>query len=217
MSAYEFKHIPDLTDEEKKSPYAPFYYEPILSPAPEILTAIQPGKPIDPSLALAPQDIGKLFVPGSLKVDNGYCLLPDGTGFSIIHTSSSDTTLEMEQWWWPWIMSGDYDYLNYKIWMPSLHSTHGTPICEDLGWGPVKIYGVKRVKPADLDLPASPKELNPDFLTLVGSAARTERDDADEPTYNFTLVHYMTFGAKALDVFTSVGSGVHILEGKPVD
>lgn len=216
MSAYEFKHIPELTDDERASPYARFYYEPILPPAPEILAAIQPGKQIDPSLALAPQDIGKLFTPGSLQVDNGYCLLPDGTGFSIIHTRAPDTTLEMERWWVTWFMCSDYNYLNYKIWMPSLHFTHGTPIWEDLGWGPVRIYIVKPVKPAELNLPGSPKELNPDFLILVGAAARIVPDTAGERPYCATLVHYLTFGVKGLDVFTCVWSGIHILDGKPV-
>jgi len=216
MSAYEFKNIPELTEEEKQSPYAQFYYEPILPPPPEILEAIQPGKPMDPSLALAPQDIGKLFIPGSLKTDNGYCLLPDGTGFSIIHTQSPESTPEMEKWWWPWMTSSDYDYLNYKIWMPSLHFSHAIPIYEDLGWGPLKLHPVKLAKAEDLDLPGLPRDLNPDYFTLVGAAIRAESDTGDEQPYNGTLVHYMTFGEKGLDVITCVWSGVHILDGKPV-
>ncbi len=216
MDAYEFKHIPDLTEEEKKSPYAHFYYEPILPPAPEVLAATKPGNPIDTSLALAPEDVGKLFVPGSLRVDNGYCRLPDGTGFSVIHTRASDTTLEMEKWWGTWVRSSDYDYLNYKIWMPSLHFTHGYPICEDLGWGISKLYMFKPVTPDVLDLPASPRELNPDFLNLGGGPLIVIPDTFGGVPYYATLIHYMTLGRDGLNVITCVWSGIHILEGKPV-
>lgn len=124
MNAYEFAHIPELTDDEKASPYSHFYYEPILPPAPEVLAAIQPDRRMDVSLALAPGDMRALFMPGSVKITNGYCLLQDGTGFSMIHTRAPEVTLEMERWWAGWFMSPGYDYLNYKIWMPSLHFTH---------------------------------------------------------------------------------------------
>jgi phloretin hydrolase len=216
MSAYEFTHIPELTEEEKKSPYAQFYYEPILPPAPEIITAIQPGNEIDSAIAVAPQDIRKLLVPGFLKVDNGYCVLPDGTGFSVIHTRGPDVTLEMEQWWGTWFKSGDYNYLNYKIWMPSLHFTHANPIWEDLGWGTSKLYRVKSITPDVLDLPTSPKELNPDFLTLAGSAFTIIPDAPGEAPYYATLIHYTALGDDGLDVLTIVWSGIHILDGKTV-
>lgn len=217
MCAYEFTHIPELSTEEKKSPYAKFYYEPILPPSPEVLAAIQPGKPIDPILALPPQDLSELFVPGSLKVDNGYCLLPDGTGFSVIHTRSPNLTFEMEQWWWSWVTSPDYNYLNYKIWMPSLHFTLPTPIIwEDLGWGPVKLHVLNPITVDDLDLPASPKELNPDFLNIEGSPFNIVPDEPGKETYYATLVHYTTLGAKGLDLITCVWSGIHIIHGKPM-
>ena len=216
MGAYDFSHIPELTKEEKKSPYARFYYEPILPPASEVLAAIQPEKEMDTTLALPPQDVKKLFVPGSLKAFNGYCVLPDGTGFSIIHTRGPEITLEMEKWWSTWFLSSDYNYLNYKIWMPSLHFTHAMPIWEDLGWGPVKLHMIKQVKTDDWDLPASPRELNPDFYKLNGSPFKIVPDAPGEAPYYATLMHYMTLGKNGLDVLTCVWSGIHIIDGQPI-
>ena len=153
MNAYEFRYIPELTEEEKQSPYARFYNEPILPPKPAVLAAVQPGNAMDPDMALDPKDIGDLFRPNPLKVDNGYCVLPDGTGFSVIHTSGPSITADMEQWWMPWATSSEYNYLNYKIWMPSLHFTHAQPIWEDLGWGPSKIHTIKRITSDTSSLP----------------------------------------------------------------
>ncbi len=216
MDAYDFAHIPDLNEEEKKSPYARFYYEPIIPPATNVVAALQPGKEMNPSLALLPQNIGKLFVPGSLKVDTGYCVLPDGTGFSVVHTKGPDITLEMEQWWGTWFKLSEHSYVNYKIWMPSLHFTHGMPIWEDLGWGPIKIYITKPVTYDTLNLPAPPKKLNSKFLSLSGGVFTIVPDAPDESTYFATLVHYVTHGDDGLNVITCVWSGVHILDGTAV-
>jgi len=215
MTAYEFTHIPDLTEEEKTSPYARFYYEPILPPESQVLAAIQPDNQIHPSLALAPRDLYKLFIPGSLEIDNGYCVIPDGTGFSIIHTRAQDTTLEMEKWWGNWFSSSDYNYLNYKIWMPSLHFSHAMPIYEDLGWGPVKIHASHGTTPDDLNLPAPPKELNSDFHRMVCGCFTIVPDDPNNKTYYATLVHYVTLGDNGMDTITCVWSGIHIIKGKP--
>jgi phloretin hydrolase len=215
MDVYEFNHIPELTEEEKKSPYARFYNEPILPPDLEVLGAIQTGNQINPSRVLLPEDIGKLFISGSMRMDNGYCLLGDGTGFSRVHTWEPGVTPEMEEWWGTWFRSSEYNYVNYKIWMPSLHFSHGNPIWEDLGWGPCKLYMVKPIKAEDLNLPASPKKLNPDFLSLGGGAFKIV-PDAGGSIYYATLVHYVTIDTHGIDVVTHVWSGIYIIDGKPI-
>jgi hypothetical protein len=213
LSAYEFTSIPELTEEEKKSPYARFYYEPILPPAPEIVAAIQPGQQIDPSLALAPQDFLKLFIPGALKAYNGYCVLPDGTGFSVIHTRLPDITLEMEKWWNDWFRSNDYNYLNYKIWLPGLHFMYTDPVWEDLGWGHVNFQTVNPLEP--LYSSTLPKEMNPDFLTAHGGSFTLVPDYIGKP-YWATVLHYVTLGKQGEDIITCVWSGIHIHDGAPV-
>jgi phloretin hydrolase len=216
LSAYDFTDIPELREDEKKSPYSGFYYEPILPPAPEVFKAIQPGNPMDSSLALASQEVGKLFIPGSLKADNGYCVAPDGTGFSTICTRAAGVSPEMERWWGGWFRSREYNYLNYKIWMPSLHFSHDNPISEDLGWGPVKIYNISRFSPDTLGLSASPKELNPIFFDIGGGAFKMVPEAPEGVPFYGTLVHYVTYDGKVMETRTSVWSGVHIRDGKVV-
>ena len=67
MDPYEFNNIPELTDTQRASPYAVYYYEPILPPATEILMATRPGADMPSSLALAPEEMFKLYIPGSLS------------------------------------------------------------------------------------------------------------------------------------------------------
>jgi phloretin hydrolase len=213
MNAYKFSKIPELTKEEKKSPYARFYDEPILPPAPEVVAAIQPGKQINPSLVLAPQDMPKLIMPGTLKADNGYCVLPDGTGFSVIHTKAPGITLEMEKWWNEWITSSDYNYLNFKIGLPSLHFMYANPTWEDLGWGPASVYMSKTLKP--MDLSAWPKELNPDFLTMYSYDITITLDFGGKP-YWANVAHYITLGKRGEDIITCIWNGIHNSDGTPV-
>ncbi len=212
MTAYDFKKIPELTAAEKKSPYARFYSEPMKSPAPEVLAAIKPGKQIDPSLALRAEDLTKLIMPGTLKVENGYCILPDGTSFSVIHTKMPGVTLEMEKFWEEWSVSSDYNYLNFKTWLPGMHFMHGNTIWEDLGWGSINLHLVSAVMP--LEDSSWPKELNPNFYSIHGGSYAVVRDGVAKP-YWATIVHYMTLDKQGLDVTTCVWGGILVINGTP--
>jgi len=213
MNVYDFKQIPKLTAEEKKSPYARFYDEPVLPPAREIVAAVQPDKQIDPSLALAAEDLQKLIMPGTLKADNGYCLMPDGTGFSVIRTKSPGLTVEMEKFWDDWSVATEHNYVNFKIWLPGLHFMHSNVIWENLGWDSVNLHTVNIIKPFEAS--SWPKELNPDFYAFQGGAYAVVRDGVAKPFW-ITIVHYKTLNKHGEEDITCVWSGILVINGSAV-
>ena len=213
MYAYDFKKVPALTAEEKKSPYAKFYTEPVESPSKEILAALQPGKQMDPALALAPEDLNKLFMPGTLKAENGYCVMPDGSGYSVLHTKLPGITLEMENFWNQWVQSKDYNYVNFKATLPGLHFMYANPVWEDFGWGPVSAQIKTTVSP--ISASSLPKQLNPNFLSLHGVVLTIVPDFNGKP-YWATIVNYTTLDKKGEDIITIIWHGIHIFNDTPV-
>jgi phloretin hydrolase len=213
MAAYDFKKVPALTAEEKKSPYAKFYAEPVNAPAAEIIKALQPGKQMDPRMALPPEDLNKLFQPGTLKVENGYCIVADGTGYSVIHSKLPGVTAEMERFWKAWIASNDYNYLNYKAVLPGMNFMYANPLWEDFGWGPVSTQVRTTVNP--IATSSLPKQLNPAFYSLEGEVLTIVPDFNGKP-YWATVVNYTTIDKKGEDIYTVIWHGTHIFNDTPV-
>ncbi len=157
-------------------------------PAPEILATIGPEQ-LPPALALPFDELEKVFLPEPAPARSGWCMLPDGTGFSSITTKMPLVTTEMEAWWGTWFARPDYNYLNYRIWLPGLHKSHAMPITENLGWGFVNINMVQPILPDMLKLSKKPEELDPAFLFLRGSSGlnRPEGEPDAEPYYTIIL------------------------------
>ena len=170
MNIYNRK-LPELSEEQKKSPYAGFYYDPIEDPPEEILNCLT-GQPMNPEFSLDFDDLVKVFLPDSLPADNGWCLRKDGTGYSVVRTFMPGITEQMEKWWYGWFPDPGYDYLNYKIWMPGWHESHGVPLIEDVGFGPMEIHSGGFMDHRILNLPKGPKELDPDYLHCVVSSGK---------------------------------------------
>lgn len=110
-------NLPPLTPEEQKLSYSKYYYEPMAPVPPEKLKILADG-PIDPAKALDVRDRSKLFDPGYLETEIGYCVMPDGTGFLANLTPMPGVTAEMFDWWMAWHSLED---LRYKIWDPEDH------------------------------------------------------------------------------------------------
>ena len=213
MNVYDFKQIPPLTAVEKKSPYAKFYSEPVVDPSKEIVAALQPGKQMNPSLALPPQDLNKLFMPGALKADNGWCVMPDGTGYSVVHTKAPGITAEMEAFWSKWMASKEYNYLNFKAALPGKHFMFANPVWEDFGWGPVSAQVKSHLSP--ISASSLPKQLNPNFFKLYGMVLTIVPDFNGKP-YWATMVHYITMDKKGEDIITLIWHGIHIFNDTAV-
>ena len=108
---------PVLTAEERKLPYAKYYDLPI-TPIPAEKIAVLEAGPIDPSLALKIEDRNKLFEPGYLPCEIGYCVMEDGSAYLANRTEMPGVTPEMFEWWFAWHGLED---MRYRIWDPEDH------------------------------------------------------------------------------------------------
>lgn len=88
----DFENLPQLRPDEKESPFAKFYYVPVEMPAPEILEGIDADKPMDPEKAIGVDEVDRLFKVGYDEVENGWCVMPDGTGYSAVRVELPDVT-----------------------------------------------------------------------------------------------------------------------------
>jgi hypothetical protein len=86
-------------------------------PRAEVLTAIARG-PTDPRQALALGEVERLLDPQPLRVENGWCTLPDGVGFVAVRTAMPQVSAEMVDWWFDW---HPRDPLRYRVWHPTAH------------------------------------------------------------------------------------------------
>jgi len=109
-----------LTETEKKSSLAPYYNREITPPPDDVLSTLNEG-PVDGNDALPFARINDLLDPGYLKVENGYCVMPDGVHYTAILTKMPKVTGEMINWWFWWMPQED---LRYKIWCPGDHCSH---------------------------------------------------------------------------------------------
>lgn len=106
----------ELTDAEKKRPFAKYYYEAMPEPDPQSMALME--KPCDPAKALLPEQLNDLLNPGYLDVETGWCILPSGGGFIANKTFYPGATAEMVDWWFAWHPLED---LRYRIWYPPQH------------------------------------------------------------------------------------------------
>lgn len=116
MNPHEKKLIP-LTEAEKKNPVAQFYCESLAAPNPRPMGILSKG-PMDPALALLPDQIEKMYEPGYLEGENGYCILPNGAGYVAVNNVFPGVTMEMMQWWMAW---HPLEQIRYRIWNPFCH------------------------------------------------------------------------------------------------
>ena len=108
-----------ISEAEKKLSYSKYYYMD-LPPIPENKAAVLAAGPCDPKDALPIHDRNRLFEPGYLPIENGYCTMEDGTGFMACLTPMPGVTAEMFDWWMAWHANGP---LRYTIWNPYEHKS----------------------------------------------------------------------------------------------
>jgi len=120
-----------LTPEEKNLPLAKFFDMPLCSPGPREQQLIDAG-PMDPNLAIKAENFLDLLQPVEYqKVEYGYCMMPDGSGYLAVYTTYPGCTPQMLSWWFRWLniysksMPKGQGNLRYKIWNPADHWDHG--------------------------------------------------------------------------------------------
>ena len=107
---------PDLSEEEKKRPFAKYFYEEIPEPDPDHYAMMD--EECDASKAITPLQMNELLKPGYLDIETGWCHLPDGTGMIANEIVYPEATGEMIDWWFAWHPLED---LRYRIWYPPQH------------------------------------------------------------------------------------------------
>jgi hypothetical protein len=68
--------------------------------------------------ALKVEDINTLLDPGTHRVENGFCELPDGSAYVASHVPFPGCTGEMYQWWFWWHA---VERERYTLWYPHNH------------------------------------------------------------------------------------------------
>jgi hypothetical protein len=94
--------------------YEAFFRDEMFLPR-EVLPALR--QPMDPADALgsSPEQLNTLLAPGDHKVENGYCLMPDGTAYVASRTRFPGASGDMLSWFFWWYM-GESE--RYSLWSP---------------------------------------------------------------------------------------------------
>lgn len=122
-----------LFPEEEKMPLAKYFYKyPLHYPTPLEMQIINNLNPIDIKDAIPPENFLDLLKPyGYDKVELGYCMFPDGSGYvATYRVRPAAISGEMERWYRNWRnlkskgMVPGHGNLRYKIWNYADHFDH---------------------------------------------------------------------------------------------
>ncbi|MCD8342689.1 MAG: hypothetical protein LUC87_11195 [Clostridiales bacterium] len=125
--------IPELTEAENKLPVAKYYYNyPLHGPNPLYSQLLDLGA-MSPEDALPLDRCFDLLRPeGYDKVEYGYCMMPDGSGYIANYSVLSDSvTPEMRMWYVKWLnihskhLPEGVGNIRYKLWNQVDHIDHG--------------------------------------------------------------------------------------------
>lgn len=123
----------ELFPEEKRMPAAKYFYDyPLHKMGPLQRQVIDQCSPMDPKDAIQPENFLDLLRPtGYDKVEMGYCMFPDGSGYVATYRVTPPTvTQDMLKWYRHWMnihsksMVQGHGNLRYKLWNPADHWDH---------------------------------------------------------------------------------------------
>lgn len=230
----DFDNLPPLAPDEKMNPFSKFYFIPVEMPAPDVLQGIDMDHQMDPAKALALTDIKSLFSPGYQDVENGYCVMPDGTGFSTVKIDMPNVSPQ------EFIMFQGYGHMNnlqYKTWLPKLHLQQGAFTIENFGWGPLLFLqrqtmgknmpgmehnDMSKITPelmSKISMKANfidiedPKAFDPDFFAFIGGSIYTI-DVLTGKRNDIVMIAYVRTKGNGLEMRYKVWFGVALEDGK---
>lgn len=217
-----------ITEEQRKLSFAKYYDKPVVTVPEEKLALLE--QPIDPKDALPIEERNRLFEPGYMEKETGYCVMEDGTAYVANLTKMPGVTTDMFDWWFAWHALGE---LRYTIWDPYDHyravstaqvqgrceklslkeryynTTH--LIREDIGGGVADLFANFR-DPAELGFKAE----------LIGTPACSTIVTANCGVYSMpgamaqVMCHFVRETEDGIELRTRFWNGWHILSGKPV-
>ena len=106
-----------VTDAEKQLSYYKYFLRD-MTPPPEGAVENACKRQLRCDEALHIRDKDRLFAPGYLPGEVGWCVFPDGTATIANLTPMPGVTAEMLDWYWAW---HGLEPLRYKIWDPEEH------------------------------------------------------------------------------------------------
>ena len=148
-----------ITEEERKLPYAKYFDRP-LAPIPQEKLDIWKGPMADPALA-TPIERRNDFLDGKVKLEVGFTVAPNGTGFVANSTFMPGVTAEMFDWWFGSHTVGSA--LSYKICDKEDHYSAGAMnpeyVLDPAGPNNQKTWGVTHDILEDIGLGPDPLKL----------------------------------------------------------
>lgn len=139
MSLEQMKALnPYITEAEKKSPFAKYYYEPLASLQPHMEKALD--APLRQDEMYMPDEAGPILLNGSRDYPLcGYGVLSNGVGYAsmVVHQEKlTDKMIANYRDHFAVTKDPDVRTLFYKTWYPGKHLIHfEDAIIEDFGWG----------------------------------------------------------------------------------
>lgn len=125
--------VPELSPLEQDLPVSKYYTNyPLHSPNPLYQQLLDQG-PMNPKDALSLENWLSLLEPeGYQKIEYGYCMMEDGTGYIANYSVLPDTlTTEMRMWYVRWLnkhsknLPENCGNIRYKLWNQADHIDHG--------------------------------------------------------------------------------------------
>ena len=232
MNPQERKPIP-LTEEEKKNPISKFYTETLATPNPELMKILLAG-PMDPKLAITPEQVKTLLEPGYVEGETGYCTMENGAGYLAVNNKFPGVTLEIMKWWFAW---HPLESLRYKIWNPYCHpyaaiadvdrakiKDPNVPledkfvdvvhfVVEDIGAGMQDI--VIHFRSVE-ELGFTKEELNAAHCYAIGGYGLVENRVGEKGKTPAIMLHFYRETADGIESRTRFWMGYRIIQGKRV-
>lgn len=216
---YKFKlppeELPPLTEEQKKYPYADLYYRELSDPSEAVMKAFEPGNALAPEQALKPEDFKKLLDPDFTPAC-GYCVLPNGVGYSCTVVDLPGASLELFDYRLKLVFSED---MGFVVEYPGFHFQHYNGLCiEDNHDGCMALILDRNYSAHELGFADLPSKLNPsilgfsaheqDFVPLEGPIDPEKGRGA-----LFLITKKIPDGLQHIWI---VYQGLHVCEGKSV-
>lgn len=158
--------------------------------------------------------------PKQIKVANGYCLLPDGSGYVAAEHHWPDVTMDMYNFWLDWWTKEDSD-TRYKIWCPGEHyGAFFTYSSENIGGRCCETYFGGSVRPDPRLLALDLEEMSQSNCVMAdgGNALSKYTDEGPEAFPLPGLVcHFMYQEEKGLTVRSRFWFGCQALGGSIVN
>lgn len=158
----------ELTEEEKTSKYAKYYYRGITLPSDENLKQCEICNPLPLEECFMPEDYVKRMTPETMdQMRTGYRVMDNGIGYSVARVFMPGVTDEvMEVFNENYNPEGD---LFYKSWYPGFHMRHYEMMAvEDVGFGMEIVKFLDFIPPSRFGITPDAPMANEDFAFMNG-------------------------------------------------